>query len=386
MSNSPAQTDAPSFASGAIPPYEPEGWRPGAAFARDAAGLAAVFLAATTLVFVDETEFVIVERLGRVSAVYDHPEARGLQFKWCWPIGTARRFDARTQWLAAPGREAFTRDRKNVIVEAALAWRIAPGDANVELADRPVVQFFRSFGSMEAASARLSSRLQSVLANRLSQTSLSDLVHADDDADEPAPGSGGLMQLADAVRDELQRSNDSRPANAARGEATARAVQLIDLKDGLDVAVVRIRRLGLPAANLQAVFERMRSERRKIADGLRSEGQAAAAAIRSKADRAYGEAMAVAEREAQSIRGRGEAEALSLLQAVQSRDPELYELWQTLEAYQTLLSDKTTLVLSAAHPVFQLLLEGPSLTPKTPPRSSTATPPTDAAAPASGDR
>ena len=79
---------------------------------------------ATSVVFVDETEFVLVETLGRISAVYDQtdPESgdRGLHFKLPWPIATVRSFDRRQQLFDPPGREMFTRDRKNVTVSSYL--------------------------------------------------------------------------------------------------------------------------------------------------------------------------------------------------------------------------------------------------------------------------
>lgn len=81
----------------------------------------------SSIVQVDETELVLVERLGQISAVYDRPEDRGLHFKWPWPIGTARRFDARVQLFDPPGREIFTRDKKNITVETFVCWRIGQG-------------------------------------------------------------------------------------------------------------------------------------------------------------------------------------------------------------------------------------------------------------------
>ena len=77
----------------------------------------AVLATMSSIMQVDETELVLVERLGHISAVYDRPEDRGLHFKWPWPIGAARRFDARVQLFDPPGREIFTRDKKNITVE-----------------------------------------------------------------------------------------------------------------------------------------------------------------------------------------------------------------------------------------------------------------------------
>ena len=122
-------------------------------------GIAVIALLPTVLVFVDETEFAVVERFGRITAVCDQPAQRGLHFKLPWPVEAVRRFDRRLQLLSPPGREAFTRDRKNVTVEAYLCWKIADRQST-ELLDSPVVKFFQGLGSIDVAESRLASRLQ----------------------------------------------------------------------------------------------------------------------------------------------------------------------------------------------------------------------------------
>ena len=127
--------------------------------------LAAVVLAfgcaVSAVLFVDETELVIVERLGAISRVYDRDEDRGLHFKLPWPLETTRRFDRRVQLLNVPAREILTRDKKNITLDAYVSWRIAkPEDADdLPQEDRPAVRFFRSLGDNDIASVRLESRL-----------------------------------------------------------------------------------------------------------------------------------------------------------------------------------------------------------------------------------
>ncbi|HID24432.1 MAG TPA: hypothetical protein EYP14_18815, partial [Planctomycetaceae bacterium] len=79
----------------------------------------------SSVVFVDETQYVIIERLGHIVAVYDRPEDRGLHWKLAWPLSTARRFDRRARLFDPPGRELFTRDKKNITISRAVP-RIAP--------------------------------------------------------------------------------------------------------------------------------------------------------------------------------------------------------------------------------------------------------------------
>ena len=306
--------------------------------------IAACLLLPTMIVFVDETEFVLVERFGRIVAVYDQSVQRGLQFKFPWPVETVRRFDRRLQLLSPAGREAFTRDRKNVTVEAYVAWRIADGAASAELLERPAVRFFRSLGGVEVAEARLTSRLQSILTEKVGRAELTELLTASDSEAAPAEGTGPLEKMSADIQRELMQRVDETDS----------------LRDrlGIEIVDVRIRRLNLPTGNMQAVFERMRSERQKIAERYRSAGLAENRMIRSQADRQAGELLAKANAEAERIRGEGDAEAIRILNEAYARDPEFAGVLQTLEAYKHILNERTTLVLSASNSLLKLLVEG----------------------------
>jgi len=306
--------------------------------------LAACLLLPTMIVFVDETEFVLVERFGRIVAVYDQPAQRGLQFKGPWPVETVRRFDRRLQLLSPAGREAFTRDRKNVTVEAYVAWRIADGADGTALLDRPAVRFFRSLGSVDVAEARLTSRLQSILTERVGRAELTELLIASDSEAAPADGAGPLEQLSADIRHELTQQADEQETMRDRL--------------GIEIVDVRIRRLNLPTGNMQAVFERMRSERQKIAERYRSAGLAENRMIRSQADRQAGELVAKANAEAERIRGEGDAAAIHILNEAYARDPEFAGVLQTLDSYKQILNERTTLVLSASNSLLKLLVEG----------------------------
>ncbi len=312
--------------------------------------LAVCLLLPTMIVFVDETEFVLVERFGRIVAVYDQPGQRGLQFKFPWPVESVRRFDRRLQLLSPAGREAFTRDRKNVTVEAYVAWRIADGATGAmplersPLLDRPVVRFFQSLGGVEVAEARLTSRLQSILTEHVGRSELTELLIASDSEAAPVDGAGPLEKLSADIQRELKQRVDEQDS-------------LRD-KVGIDIVDVRIRRLNLPTGNMQAVFERMRSERQKIAERYRSAGLAENRMIRSQADRQAGELLAKANAEAERIRGEGDAEAIRILNEAYARDPEFAGVLQTLDAYKHILNERTTLVLSASNSLLKLLVEG----------------------------
>jgi len=298
----------------------------------------------TAIAFVDETEFVVVERLGRIVAVYDHPNDRGWQWKAPWPIDTVRRFDRRLQVLAPAGREVFTRDRKNLLVEASVCWRIAEShESSTDALSRPVVQFFRGLGTKPVAEARLGSRLQSLLTTQVGRVSLSDLLSAET-SESPPDDDSPLPRLANELKAQLQQQPDEPQSWTGRL--------------GLEIVDVRIHRLNLPSGNLQAVYERMRSERQKIAERYRSAGLAESTLIRAQADRQSGEVLARARAEAERIKAGGEAEALRVLNAAHARDPEFAQRLQALDAYRELLNEKTTLILSADSPLWKLLTTG----------------------------
>ncbi|HEY2253873.1 MAG TPA: protease modulator HflC [Planctomycetaceae bacterium] len=311
-------------------------------------GLALLALvASTSVVFVDESEFVLVETLGRIVAVYDRADAkvgdRGLHFKLPWPVAMVRRFDRRQQLFDPPGREMFTRDKKNITVSSYLCWKIAdPADANIPLGDRPVVRFFRGLGNLDTAEARLEARVRSALEIQLGKVELSDLLRVTSAEGGPA-GESPLTKIAGQALAELKTHDGAESMRDRLG------IELVDL---------RIKRINLPEGNRTAVYERMRTERERIAERYRSAGLAEKTRIESQARRQSDELLARAEADAERIRGAGEAEAIHILNQAHARDPEFYEFQRTLATYAKILSERTTIVLSSGSRLFRLLTEG----------------------------
>lgn len=308
-------------------------------------GLVFVAWLSTSLVFVDETEVVLLERLGMVVAVLDRPDDRGLNVKLPWPLGTARRFDRRTQLFDPLGREAFTSDRKNVTVDAYVCWKIAEPSADTSLLDRPAVRFFRSLGTSETAQARLETRVRSSLASRMATVALGELLSVSDP--ESGPVDATKMSL-DSISGKLLDDVRQRPDEE----------QSVLERLGIEIVDVRIKRINFPRGNQQAVFERMKSERQKIAGRYRSAGLAQNSVIRSQADRQYSEIISRADAEAERIRGTAEAKALAILNEAHARDPEFYRTLRTLDSYKKIINEKTTLVLSASSSLLKLLVDG----------------------------
>lgn len=313
-------------------------------------------------VMVDETEFVIIERLGEIRAVFDRPTDRGLHFRFPWPIENVRRFDRRLQLFDPPGREVFTRDRKNITVDAFVCWKIAePDGASADARTRPVVRFFRGLGSIDVAEARLDNRVRSVLNTHVGQVEFMNLFNVQDSERGPTDDETGLIErISREVLEQVRR----RPGDDVS----------IDEQLGIDVVDVRIKRINFPAGNQQAVFDRMKSERRRIAEGYRSSGMAENLAIRSRADRRYNAVLARAKGDAERIRGEGEAQAIAILNQAHAQDPEFHQIMRTLDTYRSIVNDRTTLVLSASSNLFKLLTQG---IPDTPSAERVVPEPTD---------
>ncbi|MFQ5733883.1 MAG: protease modulator HflC [Planctomycetaceae bacterium] len=315
------------------------------------AGLAALgsagLLLWTSLVFVDESEYVVVERLGDIVQVYDRPEDRGLKFKLPWPIDAVRRFDRRIRLYSPPGRERPTRDQKNVTVATYVCWRIArpSPDQSADFSDRPVVRFYQVLGGPRVAESKIDELILDILNSELSRIEFSDLFSALGAHTGPADKDRGrLAEIADRVRSRLERGGDGR-----RPLGTDFGIEIVDL---------RIRRLNLPRGNLQAVYDRMRSERRRESDRIHSEGIAANQVIRSRADLQYERVLASARADAERIRGSAEAEAIAIRNAAHARDAEFYVALRTLQTYKRILNDRTTLVLSASSELLRMLTDG----------------------------
>lgn len=326
-----------------------------------------VAAAVGSVVFVDETELVIVERFGVITAVYDQVDLaqsdRGLHFKLPWPVETVRRFDRRLQMFDPRGREMFTRDRKNIIVDTYLCWRIASGPAGAagQLADRPVVKFYRGLGGIPTTEARLDTRVRSVLSAEMGRLALSDLLVSTDSEAGPQ-GESPLADLTNRVQRQVRQQADE--------------TESLTTRLGIEVVDVGIQRINLPEGNLFAVYERMRKERDKIAQRYRSAGEAEKLVIESQAKRRSAEILAKAHSESARIRAAGEAEALRIRNMAHALDPEFYAWLRNLESYQKILTNQTTLVLSASSPFLKLLIEGTPQDVPMPVKSKSPGPPT----------
>ena len=277
-----------------------------------AGGLLLVYL---SFYCVRETEFALVTQFGRpVRTVLE----AGLHVKW--PFQYLLRFDRRLRIYNPRPSEFLTRDKKNLVIENYVVWRIE--DPN---------RFVQSVGDASAAEMRLHDIIWSGLSASLGTRDLDSLVSA---SAEKVQATWMLDQLT---------------ANADRAALAQYGIRVVD---------VRVRRLNLPEQNKQSVFARMRAERERIAMQYRAEGEEQALIIRASADRGKEEILSAAYKDSEKIRGEGDAEATRIYGQAYSRNPRFYKLLRTLESYKKVLDDKTTIILNSDSELLKILSKG----------------------------
>jgi len=277
-----------------------------------AGGLLLVYL---TFYSTRETEFALITQFGRpVRTVVN----AGLHVKW--PFQSILRFDRRLRVYNPRPAEFLTRDKKNLVIENYVAWRIEDPDL-----------FVKSVGDTASAEMRLHDIIWSGLSAALGTLDLESLVSASEDKVQAA-----------AMLDMLTTHADLKALE----------------QYGIRVVDVRIKRLNLPEQNKQSVFARMRAERGRIAMQYRAEGEEQALVIRANADREKEAILSAAYKDAETIRGEGDAQATRIYGEAYSKNPHFYKLVRTLESYKKVLDDKTTIILNSDSALLKVLTQG----------------------------
>ena len=193
------------------------------------------------------------------------------------------------------------------------------------------LQFYQSVGTEQVADTRLSSIISASLRRVVGNVELQSVISAQ---------RASIMQQ---IRDDVNSQAKS---------------------FGIDVVDVRLRRADLPEGNSQAIYERMKAERQREAAQFRAQGAQQAQQIRADADRQRVEIIADAQRQSQILRGQGDSESITTYANAYGKDPNFFNFYRSLQAYQTALSGQgTTLVLSPDSEFFKYLEGGPSAVP-----------------------
>ncbi len=270
------------------------------------AGATALFMALSSVFIVQETQQVLVLRLGKPQEGIKSP---GLHFKL--PIvDNLKVYEKRILNVDPPAEEVLLSDQKRLVVDTFARYRITD-----------MLMFFQTLGTESAAEQRLYTIINSAVRSHLGRVPLSSVI-----SDKRNP----LMK------------------------AILKDVNTQSKRMGIEVDDVRIVRADLPDQVTQSTFARMRSEREREAREARAEGAQVATEIRSVAEKERSVLLAEAQKEAQILRGQGDNEAITIYSKAFGQDPEFYSFYRSLEAYRNALSDpETTMVLTPDNQFFK---------------------------------
>jgi len=271
--------------------------------------IAMVMLSMSTFV-VDQRQAAIVFQLGEVVRVETAP---GLNFKLPL-VQNVRFFDSRILTLDTVDPERFiTAEKKNVLVDSYVKWRIVD-----------VKQYYVSVGGDEArAQTRLLQTVNSSMREEFGKLTIHDVVSG--------------------KRDELMRVVQEKTDSDAR-------------RIGVEVLDVRLKRVDFPVEISDSVYRRMEAERKRVANELRATGNAESEKIRADADRQRQVTLSQAYREAQKIKGEGDARGTALYAAAFGRNTEFFSFYRSMEAYKQTFKDKgDVMVLDPSSAFFKYL-------------------------------
>jgi membrane protease subunit HflC len=284
-----------------------------------AAALAALMLAASTLFVVDQRQVGVVYALGEIREVITEP---GLQFKLPPPLQNVVFLDKRVQTLDSPEtRPIFTAEKKSLVIDWLVKWRISEPR-----------QFIRNNGvDFRNLEARLSPVVQAAFNEEITKRDVKGVLAGE--------------------REKVMNDVKARLADEAKSF-------------GIDIVDVRIKRVDFVGDISESVYRRMESERKQVANELRSQGSAEGEKIRADADRQREVIIAEAYRDAQKIKGDGDAKASALYADAFGRDAQFAQFYRSLEAYRSTFRSKgDVMVLDPSSDFFRAMRGGGAAAP-----------------------
>ncbi|WP_119354536.1 protease modulator HflC [Azohydromonas sediminis] len=265
-----------------------------------AALLVLLMVLSSTLFVVDQRQIAAVYALGEIKTVITEP---GLNWKLPPPFQNVVFLDKRIQTLDnTDPRPIFTAEKKSVLVDWMVKWRISDPR-----------QFIRNSGAdMRNLDVRLTPVVQAAFNEEITRQTVTGVLATDRER---------VMQ---GVRDRLTE---------------------VSQNFGIEIVDVRVKRVDFVADITDAVYRRMESERKRVANELRSTGAAEGEKIRADADRQREVILAEAFRDAQKIKGEGDARASALYAEAFGRDPQFAQFYRSLEAYRASFQSKNDLMV-----------------------------------------
>ncbi|NTV95641.1 MAG: protease modulator HflC [Thiobacillus sp.] len=278
----------------------------------------ALVLLSLSIYQVDQRQAGLVFQLGEVVAIKRDP---GLYFKLPL-VQNVRYFDTRILTMDAVDPERFiTSEKKNVLVDYFVKWRIFD-----------VQKFYVSFaGDEQRALNRLAQTVNDGMRAEFGKRTVHDVVSGE----------------RDDIMEKLRASADI--------DARRFGVQVMD---------VRIKRVELPSEVSESVYRRMEAERKRVANELRSTGSAEAEQIRADADKQREVIIAEAYRDAQKLKGDGDAKAAAIYAAAYTKNPEFYAFYRSMESYKASFKDKSDVMVLQPNSDFFRYMKSPRGTAK----------------------
>lgn len=262
--------------------------------------IAALAILFSTLFIVDQRQYAIVFALGEVKQVIAEP---GLHVKLPRPFQTVVFLDKRILTLDTPEADRFiTAEKKNILVDAFVKWRIAD----------PKLYFISFGGDERRAQDRMAQIVKAALNDEITKRTVRDVI------------AGERGKVMDAIRAKVA------------GEAK---------QIGADIVDVRLKRVDYVEQINNSVYERMKSERARVANELRSTGAAESEKIRADADRQRTVILAEAYRDAETVRGDGDAKASQIYADAFGQNPEFFRFYRSLEAYRASFNHRSDVLV-----------------------------------------
>jgi modulator of FtsH protease HflC len=243
------------------------------------------------------------------------------------------------RWLEWDGdrNQIPTKDKKYIWMDAYARWRV-----------KDPVEFYNSVRDEAGAQSRLDDIIDGEIRNVVANHDLIDIVRS----------SSRGFELSEEEQGEAHDDEEQFMTKVGRDllarSVLEKAAQVVPAY-GIELADVQFKRVNYVESVQEKVFERMISERKRIAQRFRSEGQGKAAEIEGTVDKELRTIDSEAYRKAEEVRGRADGEAAAIYAEAYSKDPELYEFLKTLEAYRTIIDKNTSLVLSTDSDLLGLL-------------------------------
>ena len=298
-----------------------------------ALAIIAIVTLSSALYTVSETEQVVITQFGEpIGEAITQP---GLHAKLPF-AQDVNVFDKRwLEWTGNPN-QVPTRDKKYIWVETYARWRIA----------NPLL-FFQRLRDERGAQSRLDDIIDGDTRNVIANHNLIEVVRV----------SNRAFERADDVEDVME-AEAMRQVEIGRHKLTRLILERASkvMPDyGIELVDVQIHRVNYIESVQAKVFERMISERKRIADRHRSEGQGKSAEIRGKKERELKVIESEAYRKTQEIMGRGDAEATAIYAAAYNKDRELYRFIRTMDTYRAVVDKQSWLVLSTGADLFRYM-------------------------------